>query len=271
MVRRVCRTRAWKVARSRAAGRAAVAPRAAVAGKLFQGTVYLADLAFQRGSAETRIDPADLGTVQQYLARVVGLIAAYASQYGPCSLAVGSPLPTFPVPISGTEYTDADLQGWVNTLVTRNGLPPSAAILVINPVGVVNRDAKESGGVGVLGYHGLASVPYSFVNALGSGFAPDDRADLYAEAVSHEIGEMAVDPRADDSNPEVCDGCGTNCQGSGAFRAYFNAGGTYLGTQTVFPPPFAYAFFLSAIAQPSAATDCPAPAAACAYPPPSRA
>ncbi|HEV2166696.1 MAG TPA: hypothetical protein VGS23_06975, partial [Thermoplasmata archaeon] len=143
-----------------------------------------------------------------------------------------------------------------------------AAILVLNPPGVVNRDAKETGGVGVIGYHGMASVPYSFVNLLGSGFTLDDRSDLFAEAVSHEIAEMTVDPRADDSNPEVCDGCGGNCRGQSAYRVYFDELGRYLGSSTSFPPALAYAFFLSAIAPPSFASDCPAPEAGCAYPPP---
>jgi hypothetical protein len=80
---------------------------------------------------------------------------------------------------------------------------------------------------------------------------------------------MTVDPRADDSNPEVCDGCGTNCLGASAYRAFFDDLGRYLGSVDAFPPAFAYAYFLSAIAKPSAATECPAPASACAYAPPS--
>ncbi len=266
--RRVCRTRLWKQARSRAAGRAPAAPTGVAQAPLFQGTLYLADIAFESGGTVTRVDPADLRTVQQYLGRVAGPIARYASQYGTCRIAVGNQLPSFTAPITGAEYSDAQLQAWVDSLVRTNGLGASSAVLLINPVGVVNQDAKESGGVGVLGYHGLASVPYCFVNALGSGYTSDDRGDLFGEAVSHEVAEMAVDPRADDSNPEVCDGCGTNCQGSGAYRSYFDAAGTYVGSSPTFPPSFPYAFFLSAIAKPSAATECPAPAAACAYAPP---
>jgi hypothetical protein len=265
---RVCVTRRRKVLRAAAAGRTAALAGPAVAGPLFQGAVFLADVEFRTKSAPVRIDPSDLAVVEQYLQRVVAPIADYAGQYGPCRLTSGGVLPTFTTPVLSKGYTDADLQGLIDAIVQANSLDASASVLVLNPIGVENLDAKEHGGVGVLGYHGHASRPYSFVNALGSGFALDDRQDLFAEAVSHEIAEMTVDPLANESNPEVCDGCGTNCQGSTAYRAYFDASGRYLQSANKFPPAFDFAFFLSAVAQPAAAADCPAPAAACAYPPP---
>ena len=245
-----------------------MAPSVAVAEPLFAGSVYLADLRFLSPGASASVAPADLQVVQEYLGRIAAPIQAYASQYGPTRLHVGAPLPPLRVSLPGTHYSDAQLQGWVDQLVGAQGLPPNAAVLVLNPPGVVNTDAQESGGVGVLGYHGLARVPYCFVNLPGSGLSVADGGDLFAEAVSHEVAEMTVDPRADDRNPEVCDGCGTNCQATAAYRAYFDASGAYLGTDTQFPPPFSYAFFLSAIAKPPAAADCPAPASACSYPPP---
>ena len=102
-------------------------------------------------------------------------------------------------------------------------------MILLNPPGLTNTDAREQNGTGVLGYHGFAQIPYAFVNLLGTGFQLGDPSDLFAEALSHEIAEMTVDPRADDSNPEVCDGCGTNCNGAGAYRVYFGPTGEYLG------------------------------------------
>jgi hypothetical protein len=120
----------------------------------------------------------------------------------------------------------------------------------------------------VLGYHGLSpgGVPYIFVNVTGSGFTLQDLQDYYALAVSHEIAEMVVDPRADGSNPEVCDGCGPNCEP--VLRDYFDAAGAYLKTSVAFPPPFGFGFYINAIVKPSAAAQCPAPDSACAYAPP---
>ena len=129
----------------------------------------------------------------------------------------------------------------------------------------MNTDADPTQGVG--GYHGLASVPYCFVNAMGSGFTISDPQNLYALALSHEIAEMVVDPRANLANPEVCDPCGPNCQT--AWIDYFDAQGAYLGTSQRSPPSFAYGFFINGIVRPDEATACPAPGAACNYPPPS--
>ena len=262
---RICVTRPWK--RARSGGSAAT--RAASPGRLlFQGTIYLAQLEFAGPGGPWSVSPADLATVLAYLTKAAPVIADYAGQYGPTALSIGGRLPPRTVPVATASYTDAQLQGWVNAMASASSLGPDSAILVLNPPGVVNQNAKESGGIGVIGYHGLASVPYSFVNLLGSGFALDDHSDQFAEAVSHEIAEMTVDPQADDSNPEVCDGCGGNCLGPSAIRNYFDGQGDYLGSSASFPPAFAYAFFLSAIAKPPVASDCPVPESGCAYPPP---
>ena len=235
---------------------------------MFHGEVYLADLTFQTPGGPITVPREDLAVVRQYVALAAPSIAAYATQYGPASLQLGAATLPLTVQVSAQGYRDADLQGWVDGLVRSAGLPASSAVLVLNPPGVVNGDAQESGGVGVLGYHGKATVPYAFVNLLGTGFSVGDREDLFAEAVSHELAEMTVDPNADGSEPEVCDGCGTNCLGHGAYRLFFDAQGRYLDGGTAFPPAAAFAYFLSAIARPAAAADCPAPASACVYPPP---
>ncbi|MCI4362915.1 MAG: hypothetical protein L3K13_01225 [Thermoplasmata archaeon] len=262
---RICVTRRWKRAQRSAATLPAVA---APATGLFQGTVYLADLEFTGAGGPWSLAPADLATVQAYLLRAASPVSAYARQYGAAAVTVGNPLPRRSVTVTGGSYADAQLQQWVDAMTQAASLGPNAAILVLNPPGVVNRDAKESGGIGVLGYHGRSSIPYSFVNLLGVGLTVDDAQDVYAEAVSHELAEMTVDPQADSSNPEVCDGCGTNCQGQAAFRSYFDVQGRYVGSSTSFPPSFPYSFFLSAVAKPAVASDCPAPASGCAYAPP---
>lgn len=269
MVQRVCVSRRHKDGVRGAAGLATVGATAGpVSQPLFEGTIYLADVEFAGAGGPWAVAPSDLSVVEQYLAAIAPVITSYASQYGPGRVSAGRRLPRFRAPVTNAQYSDADLQRWIGSMAQANGLSAASAILVLNPPGVTNRDARESGGVGVLGYHGLAALPYCFVNLLGSGFSVDDPADLFAEAVSHETAEMTVDPRADDSNPEVCDGCGTNCLGAQAWRDFFDASGRYLSSDTTFPPSFPYGFFISAMARPSSATDCPAPAAACAYPPP---
>jgi len=160
-------------------------------------------------------------------------------------------------------YNDQTLRGWVNAIASQTKLPGNVCVMILNPRGIVNTDGDPSQGIG--GYHGLANVPYCFVNAMGSGFTVADPQSLFALALSHEIAEMVVDPQANLANPEVCDPCGPNCQTP--WIDYFTSGGGYLGTSQSFPPPFAYGFFINGIVKPDAATACPAPAAACNYAP----
>ena len=263
-----CGTRQWKEASARREGRAIRRPGTALAEPVFQGRVYVADLHVDGPSGSISMPEADMATVLAYLEKAIPPIVSYTGQYGPVRISVGRALVPFQLKLDRTVYSDADVQGWVNAIASSLPADPAPAIFLVNPPGLTNTDAKESGGVGVLGYHGKANAPYCFINALGTGFTLDDGADRYAEAASHEVAEMAVDPSADDRNPEVCDGCGTNCLGAAAYRSYFDASGRYLGSGTTFPPRFPYGYFVSAIAKPAAATDCPAGASSCAYGPP---
>jgi hypothetical protein len=239
-------------------GNQAVAP-------LFQGSLTFAHLTVQAGTKSFAVSPVDLATAMKYSGSVVGPISRYAAQYGPNTVSVAEVPLELPVSLPKGIYNDSVLQQWVDGLVRSHSLPlDSTAVVVLNPPGPLNTDADP--GRGVLGYHGKSTVPYAFVNVLGSGLTLPDPADVYALALSHEIAEMAVDPSATLANPEVCDPCGPNCQTP--IRAYFDAAGGFLGGTTAFPPPFEYGFFLNAIVQPSSATQCPAPASACAYGPP---
>jgi hypothetical protein len=246
--------------------RQAPVPRRATAASepLFSGHLVFVQITFRTSTSFASVNSKDLATAMAFARLASVPIAAYATQYGPNELAVAPGLIAFTASIPGGRYNDQTLQGWVNAIMTQNGLPADSCVVVLNPPGVLNTDADASKGVG--GYHNLASVPYVFVNVMGSNLTVRDEADLYALALSHEIAEMAVDPRADLVNPEVCDPCGPNCQS--VWIDYFDAAGAYLRTVQAFPPSFAYGFFINAIVQPRAATQCPAPGGACNYAPP---
>ncbi|MCI4371158.1 MAG: hypothetical protein L3J78_00755 [Thermoplasmata archaeon] len=235
-----------------------------IAGSLFSGSLIFAQVSFRTRNGTVSVAPADLKTAMDYSRLAVTPVSRYAAQYGPNQPTVSlSPVP-FTVDIPTGRYNDQTLQRWVNAIVLQTKPPGNVCIVILNPAGVVNTDADPSHGVG--GYHGLASVPYCFVNAMGSGFTLADPQNRYALALSHEIAEMVVDPQANLANPEVCDGCGPNCQTP--WIGYFDSSGGYLGTSQSFPPPFAYVFFINGIVKPVAATACPAPATACNYAPP---
>ncbi len=180
-------------------------PRNAASAPLFSGTLVFASVEFATKKGSVSIGPGDLATAMDFARLAAGPIMKYAAQYGPNQVAVGDAAVPFTANVPGGTYNDQTVQGWVNSIVKAGALPPSTCVVILNPQGVVNTDADPSQGVG--GYHGMAQVPYAFVNAMGSSFTVRDEANVYALALSHEIAEMVVDPRADLANPEVCDPC----------------------------------------------------------------
>jgi hypothetical protein len=239
--------------------------RPTAAGPLFSGTLRIVALGYPSSKGGPSVATPDAAVCAQYARQALPAILRYAAQYGPCSAGVDAVVGSYTPPGSPSRFNDATVKQWVNAYLGASGLPANTtALVLLNPPGALNTDADPS--QGVLGYHGLANAPYAFVNVLGSGFALADPSDQFALALGHEIAEMIVDPKADLSNPEVCDPCGPNCQT--VLRDYFDAAGNYLGTDSAFPPSYPYAYYLNAIVQPASSTACPAPAAACAYAPP---
>jgi hypothetical protein len=234
---------------------------------LFHGTLYFARIEFtiqDHGNAQMAVSTADLTTAIEYASYAASPISAYANQYGPNSIGVDPTIIPLSVTLPSTSYNDAKLQGWVNAIATANGLGSNACVVVLNPTTLTNTSGDRAVGIG--GYHSLANVPYIFVNLFGENLTVADQAFAYAQILSHEMAEMIVDPLVDGKNPEVCDGCGPNCQS--VYLDYFTDAGKYLGTTQTFPPAFAYDFYINGIVKPASATACPAPAAACNYAPP---
>jgi len=239
-------------------------PRAVATDPLFQGTFVFVQVTFRTSSGSAAVDARHLKTAIAYSKRAVEPISRYAAQYGTNRLAVSPSVIPFEASVPGGQYNDQTLQGWVRSIVVPGGLPTNPCLIILNPPEVVNADADPRKGIG--GYHNFAGVPYIFVNAMGSGFTTPDPANVFALALSHEIAETAVDPRADGVNPEVCDPCGPNCQT--VWIDFFDEKGAYLRTTQSFPPSFLYAFFINAIVRPEASTQCPAPGSGCNYAPP---
>jgi len=86
-------------------------------------------------------------------------------------------------------------------------------------------------------------------------------------AVSHELAEMIVDPKADPASPEVCDVCDVNC--NNLTRCYFDAADNYLGSnQASRPSRYPFSYYTCAVVKPAeAARNCLASYADCAYAP----
>jgi len=227
---------------------------------LLQGVLLFARLvaAIRPQNSIITMSDADVATALNYAVKASGPISQYAAQYGRNSIAVSTLVVPIFVQLDVPSYSDAQLQTWVNQVAFS-----TACVVVLNPLGLLNTDADPAKGIG--GYHSKANVPYIFVNVLGQNLTLADEGFFYAGSLSHEIAEMAVDPLVDGRNPEVCDPCGPNCVST--FLDYFDSGGNYIATSQAFPPPFTYSFFINGIVASPFATQCPAPAKACNYPP----
>jgi hypothetical protein len=217
------------------------------------------------------VSDADTQTAVSYATLAVVPIQLYASQYGASAVTVSTTVIPFNVDLAGNSFTDAELQGWVNTFVTRNSLLSNTCVVVLNPRGVVNTDADPS--KGFLGYHFVADVPYIFVNVSGEDFTVADPHNLYAGSLSHEIAEMVVDPQADIKNPEVCDACAGNCDND--LFDLFDQNGIYMGGTADTASASGFQFYIDCIVRPDgydASTQCVVDGVdskrACIYPPP---
>jgi hypothetical protein len=228
---------------------------------LFSGTIHFAQITFVTSGGSLIIPTADMNTIVQYAQHAVAPISEYASQYGSNSVSVSPNLISHTVNVPAASYTDADVQTWVNDIVTQNSLPSSSCIVIVSPQGL---SAPNVGGNA--GYHGLAHVPYVVLGVFAQNLTLQDVPDVYAMVVSHEIAEMVVDPNVDGNNPEVCDPCDINC--ANLTRIYFDASNTFLGANQDTPPSgFNFTYYICAVVKPNGASQCPAPSAACAYAP----
>jgi hypothetical protein len=233
-------------------------------GPLFTGTLRFVRVEFtieDRNNAIFAVSNEDIATAIAYAAQAAPAISAYAARYGPNTLVVCETIFAHSVTLPTAEYALVDLENCVNSVAA--GLPSDTCLVVLNPREVVNTSIPMPPW---LGFHSAAHVPYVFVNLLGRELTIADRNDHFALGLSHEIAEMVADPLGDDSNPEVCDPCGPNCQA--AFRSYFANAGAYVTTAQPFPPGHDYDFFINAIVTPGLPPCPPAPpAAACAWSP----
>ena len=227
---------------------------------LFRGTIHFAQVTFQTSGGDLVVPTADMNQIVQYAQHAIVPVSEYAAQYGPNTVSISPTLLAKTVSLSGSSFTDGDLQGWVNDLASSNGFGSDHCIFVPVPPGVSANEVGENSG-----YHSKANIPY-IVAGVTTGLTLADIADVYAMVVSHEAAEMVVDPNVDGNNPEVCDPCDINC--GNLTRCYFDASDNFLGVNQNSPPGgFAFTYYTCAVVKPEGASNCPASAADCQYAP----
>ena len=252
--------------------------KASVQDPLFRGTLFFVQVTFNRPNNQPPLPPfsmsaADVQTAVTYATLAVGPIQRYAWQYGPNSVQVSPNILTFTANLQGNTFTDGDVQGWVDSIVQDNNLT-SACVVILHDTRTANSPTNTDA-TGLLGYHDMTGDghPYCYCKVLGQSLTVADKNRLYAHTLSHEIAEMTVDPRANLSNPEVCDACFNNCMNN-QFDL-FDSNSTFIGGTNNPSTASPFTFFINSIIRPNAydpKTECAVAGsdltAVCVYPPP---
>jgi hypothetical protein len=229
---------------------------AKVSGPLFDGTLVFAQVSFAApGLAPSGISAADTQTAINYATLAVVPIQWYASQYGPSSVSVWPVAIPYTARVQGGSFSQAEFEGWVDNMAQfmRSQQVPDPCIVIMH-----NRELPNSPSFTGQrnSYHSLTGngTPYCYSLVFGENLSVADNnhtinnrpANVYATTLSHEIAEMVVDPRGDDSNPEVCDACATNCNSFNLFEL-FDQNSVYMGGTADIASASGFAFFISSI------------------------
>ena len=249
--------------------------RAKASGPLFSGTLVLAQLQFQvAGQPPSAIAMSDVQTALDYASLALIPMQRYISQYGNCDVGVWPDVIPFPVNLPSASFNVSTFEAWVDQIAqtARNGEAS-------NPCVVILHNRQLPGAAQFTGnrnsFHGMTGngTPYCYSLVFTQNLTIADPGHFYADKLSHEIAEMIVDPKADDSNPEVCDPCAGNC--NNIWFNLFDDNGVFIGGTTDPATAQPYKFFINPIVSGAVSVNgngCIASGAAaeigCVYPPP---
>ena len=231
--------------------------KAKVSSPLFNGTLVFAQVAFvQPGLAPSGVSAADTQTAIDYATLAAAPISLYASEYGPNTIRVWPVGIPFTANLQGSAFSEGDFEGWVDDVAQfmRSQQVPDPCIVILHNRSLLNSPTFTGNRNS---YHSStgAGTPYCYCLVFDEGLSIADNnhvfngqpnQKVYAHILSHEVAEMVVDPRGDDSNPEVCDPCATNCNTFGLFELFDQNGG-YIGGTSDTASATGFAFFISSI------------------------
>lgn len=226
------------------------APKVAVTNPLFNGALVFVRITFNRPKQPPfSMLAADVQTAVSYATLAVVPIHRYASQYGPNSIRVSRRIIPLSVDLTGNTFADSDVQGWVDQIVHDHHFKNSCIVILHDAFDAASPTHTYAKG-NILGYHSMThnGNPYCFCRVFAHNLTITDRNNAYAGTLSHEIAEMVVDPKADLSNPEVCDACFGNCKNE-QFDL-FDSGGKFIGGTSTPPSAPTFSFFINSIIQP---------------------
>jgi hypothetical protein len=233
------------------------AARATVTGPLFNGTLVFAQVSFAMPNLPTSgVSAADTQTAINYATLAVVPMQRYASQYGPNSVSVWPAAIPYTARLRGNSFDLKEFEGWVDDVAQfmRRQQVPDPCIVILHDRTLPNSPtfANQRNS-----FHSSTNngTPYCYSLVFGQNLAVADNnhtvnnqpnEKVYAHTLSHEIAEMIVDPRGDDSNPEVCDACATNCNSFNLFDL-FDQNGVFIGGTANTGSATGFSFFISAV------------------------
>ncbi len=243
---------------------------------LFKGTIIFVQVVFDTASKTgLKISDTDILAMALYARAAIVPIQRYASQYGSCSAEVQVTFVTYRKQIFGTIFPDSDIGDWATEIINSYGFKNACLIFPFD-ISDSTRPNPQILLTTADGYHQVTNsgTPYCVCAVKGSPIQMLDLNTYYANALSHEVAEMMVNPSADFRNPEVCDACAAgNC--NNGRQVGFGRENEYLGDAT--NSLFGIYYFISGIAKigaidPASDMNCALqqldPVAVCVYPPP---
>ncbi len=211
------------------------------------------------GLGPSGVSAADIQTAIGYATLAVVPIQQYASQYGPNSVSVWPAAIPFTANVQGGAFSVAEFEGWVDAIAQfmRSQQVSNPCVVIMHNRNLLN-SPSFTGNRNPFHSRTSSGNPYCYCLVFGENLSIADNnhtvdgqpnEKVYAHILSHEVAEMVVDPRADDSNPEVCDPCATNCNAFNLFELFDRNTG-YLGGTADTGSASGFAFFISSIIRP---------------------
>jgi len=245
---------------------------------LMRGTFVFVRVTFTRpGKAPVSVSAADMQVARTYASLAVVPIQRYAAQYGIATLAVSASIPPFTAALTGDKFDDDDVRRFVDQIFQINQLGPDKCVVILHDVAVADSPVNTFLDGKPLGYHSVTTNfhPYCFCKVRAQNLSIADPFSRYADVLSHELAETAVDPLANLSNPEVCDACFGNCKN----RQFdlFDTSGAFMGGTGNPSTASGFMFYIDSLIQPefidpdsddSCAVAGADKQAVCIYPPP---
>src|SRR6266481_2121073 len=105
---------------------------------LFSGTVYFVRVTFVTPSGNVVFSAADMQMMITYAQHAIVPITEFVEQeYGPTSTTISPTAIEYTANLSSSTFSDSDLQGWVNDILSTNGLTAANSIIVVPcPTGI---------------------------------------------------------------------------------------------------------------------------------------